>query len=371
MVASIAILLLISIGVGVQKDVTSQVENLGVNLLICVPGRIQMTMGFNPNLGGQSWFKESDREDLMKVEGVRRAALLTFAGGGIEYNKKEAYPMIIAATPEWFQIHTMKLKAGRLYDNSSANNVCVLGGSAAEELFGKGTAIGKKIKINQEEFEIIGVSDDGKTEQSMFSMQSMSNVAYYPYKTHKKISTESQIDRIMVQTDPEVDPKSLVAGLEGVFSKRLERSQYTVLTQEDLLGLIYSLMSILSTLVIGLTSIALFVGGVGIMTVMIMSVNERRKEIGVRKALGAKTSDIFRQILWESVMIGTAGVLAGLVFSSLVAVALASFTKIKPIMNWDTILLAFIVGIGVGAISGLIPAVRAARVDPVVSLRNE
>lgn len=373
MVASVAILLLVSIGKGVEKDITSRVDEIGVNVLICVPGRIDLQgMGFNPNLGGQSWFKAEDADRLERVEGVEQVALLSFAGGGIDWKGKESYPLMIANTPEWFDMHKTTLKSGRLFTEADGTKpVVILGAVAKDQLFGEEDPVGKKVKINGHEFEVIGTLEDAGSESSLFSMQSFQNVAYLPYEAQKKLSPDMQIDRMMVQTSFDAEPKGLVKNLEDALGERLDRQQYSVLTQQDLLGLVYQVMGILSTLVIGLTSIALFVGAMGIMTVMIMSVNERRKEIGVLKAIGATQQDIFRQFLWESIIIGLAGVLMGLVISVIVNYGLSTFTKIKPLMGPDTIVLAFAVGIGVGAIAGMFPAMKAARQDPVVSLRAE
>ncbi len=373
MVASVAILLLVSIGKGVEKDITSRVDEIGVNVLICVPGRIDLQgMGFNPNLGGQSWFKAEDADRLERVEGVEQVALLSFAGGGIDWKGKESYPLMIANTPEWFEMHKTTLESGRLFTAADGTKpVVILGAVAKDQLFGEEDPIGKEVKINGHEFEVIGTLKDAGSESSLFSMQSFQNVAYLPYEAQKNLSPDMQIDRMMVQTSFDAEPKALVKNLEDALGERLDRQQYSVLTQQDLLGLVYQVMGILSTLVIGLTSIALFVGAMGIMTVMIMSVNERRKEIGVLKAIGATQQDVFRQFLWESIFIGLAGVLMGLVISVIVNYGLATFTKIKPLMGWDTIVLAFAVGIGVGAIAGMFPAMKAARQDPVVSLRAE
>jgi putative ABC transport system permease protein len=373
MVASVAILLLVSIGKGVEKDITQQVSELGANVLVVVPGRVDVqSMGFNPNLGGQSWFKEEHAALLEEVPGVQKVATLSFAGGGISWGKKEAYPLMIANTEEWFDIHEVEVASGRLFTKEDKDRpVVVLGAIARTELFGETDPLGKEVKINGHQHEVIGVLEDPEEESSLFSMQSFQNVAYIPFEAQKALSPDLQIDRFMVQSSPSADPKALVAGLEGALARALDRQQYSVLTQEDLLGLIFSLMSILSTLVIGLTSIALFVGGVGIMTVMIMAVNQRRKEIGILKAIGATRRDIFLQVLYESVVIGLSGVMAGLIISTGVNWCLANWTKIKPLMTMDTIALAFAMGLGVGAIAGLIPAMQAARQDPVVSLRNE
>jgi putative ABC transport system permease protein len=171
--------------------------------------------------------------------------------------------------------------------------------------------------------------------------------------------------------DPVAEPRSLIRRLEAVLGERLDRQQYQVITQEDLLGLVYKLMNILTWLLTGLTSIALFVGGVGIMTVMLMAVNERSKEIGIRKAVGARPGDVFTQFLGEAVIIALAGGAVGLVISYFVCLGLAAWTPIKPLITVSTVVLSFGVCLIVGGFFGLIPAMKASRKDPVASLRNE
>ncbi|MBS1722220.1 MAG: ABC transporter permease [Armatimonadetes bacterium] len=369
--ASIAIVLLVSIGLGVEKDIRSQVDDLGVNVLVAVPGHVNMNMGFNPNLGGQSYFTEAAVEAVRHVHGVEEAGILTFAGGGVRAGGKEAYPFIIACTPEWFDIHQVRLAEGRSFKGEEESKpVVVLGGSAKTLLF-EGAAVGQKVQINGKPFEVIGVTQEKLQGQSMFSMQGFQNVAYIPYRYLKGTASNVQIDRIVMKTAQDAEPKALVKDVESALSNLLDDQQYSVLTQEDLLGLIYKLIGILGTLVVGLTSIGLVIGGVGIMTVMLMSVNERRKEIGVRKAVGARFVDIFGQFLIESAFIGAGGTLVGVVVSAVVAGLLASLTPIKPLVTGATVGLAFTVGLGVGSIFGLIPAIKAARQDPVVALRME
>ncbi|MEQ1933024.1 MAG: ABC transporter permease [Fimbriimonadaceae bacterium] len=373
-VATIAIVLLVSIAVGVKGDVSSQIDDLGVNLLIVLPGRVEEG-NFNPNLGGQSFLAEVDAKRVRGVEGVLRTSTLTFAGGGVRYGKKEAYPMTVAATADWFIMHPDPLVEGRnmtSLDESKA--VAVLGDIAKEALFGKASAIGKKVKINGLEYEVIGVTEDKKKSEggsNMFSMFGFQNMAYVPYSYLKSKQPTTQIDRIMIQTAPSAEPKELKKAVDAELGKRLNRQQYSVLTQDDLLGLVYKLMGILTWLLTGLTSIALFVGGVGIMTVMLMSVNERSKEIGIRKTVGAKQRDIFAQFLSESILISSAGGVAGLMVSYAACLALYRLTPVKATMTLPIVALALGVGIVVGAVFGLLPAMKAARKDPISAMRNE
>ncbi|HVT12919.1 MAG TPA: ABC transporter permease [Fimbriimonadaceae bacterium] len=371
MVGSVAIVLLVSIAKGVQADITGQVRDIGVNILIVIPGRIDPS-GFSPNLAGQSFLRKQDADDLAQVPGVVRTAPWTFVGGGIRNGDKTATTVLVATTPSWFQMHPTHLQEGRLIDSDNeTENVCILGSLAKTQLFGADEAMNKTVQINARPYRVIGVTQDKRSEQSLFSMGSFQNVVYIPYPYLAKTEPGIQTHRIMIQTQPDAEPKALIMKLEAVLGKHLDRQQFQVITEEDLLGLVYKLMGILTWLLTGLTSIGLFVGGVGIMTVMLMSVNERSKEIGIRKTTGAKPSDIFAQFLSEAVTLAVSGGLVGLVFSYFVCLALTVWTPIKPMITFPIVALAFGVCIAVGGFFGLVPAMKASRKDPVEALRNE
>ena len=372
-IAAIAIVLLVSIGLGVQKDVTSQIDDIGTGVLIIVPGKIDMNMGgFNPNFAGKSFLDEEAANNVAQVQGIQRTAVFSFAGGYITYQDLDTYPLLLAASPAWFEMYRLEMKEGDVYtEENQADQVCVIGSIAAEELFGQESAIGKRVTINETEYEIIGVTQDTNAENSMFSMQSLANVVYLPIESVKATDDNIQIDRIFAQVDPNINPEGIIGNVEEALSLTLNERQFSVLTQEDLLQLIYQVMGILGTLVVGLTSIALFVGGVGIMTVMLLSVGERRKEIGVRLATGARRKDIFHQFLVESVTIGFGGVIAGLAVSIVACTIIAATSNIKPLITGGTIGMTFAVGLGVGVLFGLIPAVKASKLDPVAALRLE
>jgi len=373
MVGSLAILLLVSIAKGVQADMTREVEGIGINLLIVLPGRVDEGSMMAPGLLGISYLEEQDIDRIRQLPGVRRAIPVSFVGSGLTAGEvRSPTTLVVATKPDWFAIRNTKFQAGEgLTESDAGKRVCVLGSVAAKKLFPEGNALGQYLQYNGQAYRIVGVTANLEGDNSVFSQGSFENMAFLPYELIRNAQENAQIDRIFIQTEPDREPKTLVASVERVLSERLDRETYSVLTQQDLLRLVFKVMSILTTLLTGLTSIALFVGGVGIMTVMLMSVQERSKEIGIRKTVGARRSDIFFQFLCEAVILSLGGGLAGLAFSALVAALIARFTVIKPAMTMDIVMLAIGVCLAVGTIFGLIPAIRAARRDPVQSLRWE
>lgn len=371
-VAAIAIVLLVSIALGVQKDIRSQVEDLGVNTLVVLPGKVGLGT-FNPNIGGQSYLKEEHLATLRKVPGAIRACPMTFVGGGIEANGKFASPFIVATTSDWFQMRPVRMLFGDVYhDPLSKERVAVIGSLARRELFGEtGNPVGKTVTINGLNFRVIGVTIDKEQEQSLFSMGSLQNVVYIPYHAQKALAPDSQTDRLMVQCDPEADPKTLVPGLNAAMGSLLTDVQYSILTQEDLLNLVFKVMSILTWLLVGLTSIGLFVGGIGIFAIMMMSVGERSHEIGIRKTVGAKQRDVFVQFLTESGLLALLGGTVGLLFSVGACALIRTYTPIKPEITPAVIGLCFGTCLAVGVLAGLLPALRAARKDPIAAMRAD
>jgi len=372
-VGCLAIVLLISIALGVRKDITDQVNDLGVNLLVVLPFRVGDGSMFSPNAAGVSYLSDEDVEAVRRVAGVRSVAPLMFVGGAIRRGKQESpSTFIIAAGSDWFQIRPVSLSEGRILLPTDANSdVCVIGAIAKESLFGTEAAVGKEVLINGHNYRVVGVTKDKKSEESLLGMGTFENVACIPYKTARSRVPNPQLHRIMIRTAPEIEPKALVASIEEALLKGHSPETFSVVTQKDLLKLVYKLMSILTWLLTGLTSIALVVGGVGIMTIMLMSVNERTREIGIRKTVGAQRVDIFQQFLAEAIILCVFGGAFGIGVSYVACVALKTFTPIQPLLNLEVILVALGVCTVVGVFFGILPATNAARKEPVDALRAE
>jgi putative ABC transport system permease protein len=370
MAATVAIMLLASIAIGVKKDFTDQVEDLGVNTIIVIPSKIGT--GFpNMNLGGASYLKEQDAKSITKLPGVLRTACWTFVGGGANFKDRLATSFLVATTPEWFQIKKFDLAAGRLLRTSDDNkDVCVIGSVAKDSLFLQEEAVGQKIKINGRYYEVVGVTHDQAQESSLMSFGSFQNLIYIPFAGIHQREVTSQTDRILIQLDPNIEPTKMLDIIREILRSRLDDDQFDLLTQKDLLKVVYKFTDILQWLLIGLTGIALFIGGIGIMNVMLLSVGERTSEIGVRKATGANRGDIFRLFMAESVMISLFGVFVGLAFSAIVCRLIDRFSPVHPIITGLTVLGTIASGIITGVFFGLLPASRAAKLDPVRAIQN-
>jgi putative ABC transport system permease protein len=369
MAATIAVVLLASIAIGVRKDFTESLTDLGINNLVVLPGKLGD--GFNFNLGGASYLKPADAKALEKVKGVIRTSSWTFVGGSATYKDKSAPSFLVATTASWFEMKRFDLESGRLMTPEDAyKDVCVIGTIAKEGAFGKKDAVGKSLSINGRSFEVIGVTTDEKAGDSLSAMGGFQNLIYLPYEGLQKRRPESQTDRILIQIDPNAEPIALLAKLKKTLALTHDESEFDILTQKDLLKLVFKFSDILQWLLVGLTSIALFVGGIGIMNVMLLSVGERTSEIGIRKALGAPQSSIFRQFLAESVGISLAGSAAGLIFSSGVCLLIAKFTPINPIVTWQTIFGTIGASLVTGILFGLLPSMKASKKDPVRAIQN-
>lgn len=369
-----SIVVLVSLAKGVQRDVVRQVEELGVNLIILLPGRLSPQNPFNPmSFIGLSTLQESDVEVIRELPGVRRAAPIMFVAGGANRGSRWAdAALILGTTPEWFQMRPVALKTGRLLDEKDSEaRVCVLGPLPAEQIFGNQSPLGQYVTLNRHRFQVVGVTAE-QTQQSLFGSGGFEYAIYVPVKAMQKATGSKQIHRVIVQTAPDVDPESMVSRIKSaVRANHAGSDDFSVITQQDLLKRLFDLLNVLAVALTGITSIALFVGGIGVMNVMLMSVNERVREIGIRKTVGARRGDIFSQFLMEALLIALTGGFIGIALAVAVCVILDARTVLNPYVSLDTILLALGVCSLVGFVFGTFPAYRAATRDPVECLRYE
>jgi putative ABC transport system permease protein len=367
-----SVVLLVAIGQGVKQDVTTQIESLGTNIIIVVPGKLDRSGQPNPmSTLGISPLTEQDVTDLGKLSGVRSAVPVMFVFGSIERNKQTASAIVLASTPQIFDVRPYPFEEGRFFRKDEEHKrVCVLAHDPKTEAFGDRKAVGKSIRVRGVDFEVVGVLAPEK--ESVFGAAMFSNSVYVPLEAARDAYKGGQINRIIIMTDYNRPPDRVISAIKGtLLINHASREDFGLLTQEQILSAIYRVFNIVTSLVAGISAISLVVAGIGIMNIMLVTVTERTREIGIRKTVGARRADIFLQFLTEAVILACLGGVIGTTLAVIICKIVAANTALKPLVTPAAVIMAFGVCGAVGIVFGLAPAMRAARQDPIDALRWE
>lgn len=369
----------IAIGEGVKKSISGQVAEFGTDLLQVNPGRAfddsenSEGGGFNPTASfGASTLTEADVQTIKDTPNVKLVAPFMIISGVIKSGEKIAETaFIMATTPEGREIFPEDVARGRFF-NDQDSGVIVLGGNTAEKLFGSGKAIGQNITLRGKQFKVIGVF--AKPKSGGLSLgPSMGDAVFMPFTDGKALNNNTAN---IIEIDLKATSTEKVDEVKQAVKKRLQENHggekdFTVATPQEQLNLFNNILNILTGFIAAIASIALLVGGIGIMNIMLVSVTERTREIGIRKAIGASNRHILLQFLIEAIVISIIGGFLGVFFAYLQGLAVKELADITPIIGMDAIILAVGVSTGVGVIFGLAPAIRAMRMRPIQALRHE
>jgi putative ABC transport system permease protein len=370
-----SVVVVIATGQGAKREVSAEIEGLGANVVVVVPGKVQGGMGMNPMSSiGLSTLTPADLDALREEPGVERAAPLVFLAGGVRRGKTWASISVpIATTPEFERIRRLKMRQGRFLapgDNDRA--VCVLGATLHRELFGGGPVLGRTVAVNQMIFRVVGVVETRALSDSIFGGSELDTIIYLPTGAVQRLTGSRQIHRILATVDGSRGPDAITARVRRtLLQSHRGVDDFTVLTPREILAMFSKIMNLLTAMLVGLSAISLLVGGIGIMNIMLVSVTERTREIGIRKTVGARRGDIFVQFLAEAVLLSLSGGALGLALAFAATRIASATTPLRPLVTGEAIALALGVCIGIGLLFGVAPAVRAARWDPIEALRYE
>jgi putative ABC transport system permease protein len=369
-----------AIGEGVKQAVSGQITGLGSNIVTVTSGQSVTTdkngkQTINTTAStGASTLTQSDVDTLTKVSHVRQVAPLYIISGLVMRGDRQTTGgFVIATTPAYQAIRNQKLEAGEFFHDRSGD-VVVLGSKVKAQLFGDEPALGQQISIRSTKLTVIGVLKSEDTgASSLGGSGGFDSALYLPVESAKRITNNNvQILRMMVQVDDASNVNSTVTRMkETLKSNHGGQEDFSVLTQEDQIKLIGDILNVLTSFIAAIAAIALLVGGIGIMNIMLVSVSERTREIGIRKALGATRRMIRGQFLIEASVISLFGGLLGMAAAVGQGLLIGKFAKITPVFSVGSFTTAVTISVAVGIIFGLAPAIKAARKRPIDALRYE
>ncbi|MDJ0535136.1 MAG: ABC transporter permease [Xenococcaceae cyanobacterium MO_207.B15] len=375
-IGNASVIALVGIGQGAQKLAKEQFEALGPNLLFIIPGSEESRRtAFNTP---KTLVLEDAEAIARQVPTIKEVAPQINSNELITYRSRNTNDLVIGTSPEFLRVRSFALAQGRFIndvDLKRNNRVIILGPEIADKLFPQQNPLGNQVRIKNISFEVVGVME----EKGSFLGTNQDTNVYIPITTmaNQIVGNTSpygtMVNFISVTARSEADIRAAKFQIENLLRLRhkiVGEDDFTVRTQKDVLDIVSIVSSGLTVLLAAIAGISLFVGGIGVMNIMLVSVTERTQEIGLRKAVGAKETDILLQFLIEATILSAMGGIigTGIGISTILGVGLVS--PLAPGVSPVAILVAVGVSGGIGLFFGVFPAKRAAKLDPIVALRS-
>lgn len=369
-----AVITMVTVGNGATQQVRDQIASLGSDTLMIRPGQ---RMGPGQSIGAPS-FKEADAEAIsQQIAGIRAVAPSRSNSTVVVANGKNWLTTVVGSTNSYFDVNNLTLKEGRFFEPAevrAGSAVCVIGQTLQKELFDNQSVLGKLVRIKGFSCQVVGLLD--AKGQSGFG-QDKDDIVIIPLNTfQRRLSGNVRVPLITVAIEPQSDIERVKEGVRLLLRERRSLSSgdadnFNVLDTSELIETISNTSQVMTMLLGAVAAVSLLVGGIGIMNIMLVSVTERTREIGVRLAIGAMEREVLLQFLIESIMLACLGGLIGVVLALIASIALTSYMQVPFVFSPAINLLAFGFAAFIGVLFGYFPARRAAKLDPIEAVRHE
>ncbi|MDD2272957.1 MAG: ABC transporter permease [Desulfuromonadaceae bacterium] len=369
-----AVIVMVTLGGGATAQVTQQIASLGSNLLVVTPGK---RMGPGQNVGAAPFTlddAEALRRDIPQLVAVAPMASKSMS---VIYGNANWSTQITSSTNAYFDARNWKIKAGRLFTDSELRSgaaTCVIGSTVRTKLFGKQNPIGTNIRLQSISCQVVGLLES-KGQSSMGSDQD--DVVVMPLRAfQRRIAGNQDVNIIQVSVRDGVSTTRVQQDIERLMRERrhlsaTDENNFNVMDMKEIASMLTSTTKVLTALLSAVAAVSLLVGGIGIMNIMLVSVTERTREIGIRLAIGAFEREVLMQFLVEAAVLSSLGGAVGIVLALVSSVLLASVLNVPFIFNALIVAIAFAFSTATGLIFGYFPARKAAQLDPIEALRYE
>jgi putative ABC transport system permease protein len=371
-----SVIIMVTLGSGATEKVTSYLGDLGTNLLMVRPSQAAFRSGARFD---SIMFRYADSTAIeQEIDGISAVAPQSSRSVQVIYGNENQPIQINGSTNGYITAMNWVISLGRSFtegESHSGKAVCILGATSRDQLFGAQNPVGESIRLQNTSFRVIGVFE--KKGSLAFGVGDQDDFILVPIKAfQRRITGNDFVSTIMVSARDSASTEKVKSDIENLMRQRRKvkldkEDDFEVTDMKDALSMVTKVTGTLTLVLSAIAAISLLVGGIGIMNIMLVSVTERTREIGIRLAIGALERNVLTQFLLEAIVLSSFGGLLGMIFGLGATAIVSNIIDLPFVFSPGTILIAFVFSAGVGVIFGFFPARKAARLDPIEALRHE